>query len=204
MRLGIFEFRLTNQGVAGGAVRRLLGDFPGLSCALLLVSSLSSIHANAQTLTITATGQISASCGLSANGNFTSANLDINGSSSATAAVNCNTKYLLKATSTNGGLKTAISVPSSSFANKLDYQFNISVPLDNSASTVTGSCAASNLIAGASTCALSPAGPGLSSGSGTSTAKTATLGINWTLPSTVHLVAGSYADTITISIAAQP
>lgn len=185
-------------------MRVLLDDLLGSSRAIMLASILFNAGANAQTLTITATGQIPASCGLAAASSFSNANLDANGSSSATATVNCNTKYLLKATSANGGLKTATAAPSASFANKLDYQFNISVPLDNSAGTLTGSCAASNLAAGASACALSPAGTGLSSGSGTSTGKTATLGINWTVPSAVHLVAGSYADTITISIAAQP
>ncbi|WP_313806829.1 hypothetical protein [Sphingobium sp.] len=165
---------------------------------------LFSVETGAQTLTITATGQIPASCGLGSGSGFINANLDANGSLSATATVNCNTKYLLRATSANGGLKTATLAPSASFSSKLDYQFDISVPLDNSSGSVSGGCVASKLTAGGSDCALSPAGAGLSSVNGTSTGKTATLGISWMLPGATHLVAGSYADTITISIAAQP
>lgn len=185
-------------------MRGLIHNLP--RCLVALTFIMAPFHAavGAQTLTITATGQIPASCGLVATSGFSAANLDANGSSSATAAVNCNTKYVLKAVSANGGLKTTTPVSSASFSNKLDYQFTISVPLDNGAGTLSGSCGASNLTAGAGFCALSPAGAGLSSGGRTSTGKTATLGINWTLPVSTHLIAGSYTDIITISIAAQP
>lgn len=177
-----------------------------LRCFAACASILGSlpIDSDAQTLTVTATGQIPASCGLGAGTSFSNANLDASGSLSATATVNCNTRYLLRATSANGGLKSAVAAPSASFSNKLDYQFTILVPLDNNGGTVSGNCVASNLTTSGSACTLSPAGVGLSSANGTSTSKTATLGISWTLPSVSHLVAGSYADTITLSIAAQP
>lgn len=180
-------------------------QFRSLAAALaLLVGLLAEQPARAQSLTITATGSIPVTCGVTVASPFGAANLNSNGSVGATALVNCNSKYLIKATSANGGLKTATAAPSASFANKLDYTFSISVPLDNSSSTVSGSCTASSLIAGASACPLSPAGTGLSSGLGTSVNQTATLAVTWTLPGATRLVAGSYADTITISIAAQP
>lgn len=149
-------------------------------------------------------GQIAAMCGLGSGGSFGNADLNANGSVSAITAVNCNTKYLLRATSANGGLKTTIVAPSPSFVNQLDYQFSISVPLDNGGGTISGSCAASGLIAGSGLCSLSPAGAGLSSGTGTSTGTTASLTVTWTLPGATHLVAGQYTDTITLTIAAQP
>ena len=185
-------------------MRGLFRDLLACVSAFASVLGLFPADGDAQTLTITATGQIPASCGLGTGSGFSNANLDASSSLSATATVNCNTKYLLRATSANGGLTTVVQAPSASFSNKLDYQFAISVPLDNAGGTVSGNCAASNLTAGGSLCALSPAGAGLSSQGGTSTGKTATLGISWTVPSVTHLVAGSYVDTITISIAAQP
>jgi hypothetical protein len=171
----------------------------GIALGVLSASPL-----DAQTLQITAKGQIATTCALAAGSGFGNANLDTSGTISATASVNCNTKYLLRAASANGGLKTTTAAPSASFTNLLDYVFTISVPLDNGAGSISGSCAASNLIPGSGFCNLSPMGAGLSSGSGTSTGKTASLGVSWAPPGASHLVAGSYTDTITITIAVQP
>jgi len=179
-------------------------NFHTTAAAVAFLFATSSGPAFAQTLTVTATGTIPTTCGLTAASGFGAANLNANGTVSASASVTCNAKYIIKATSANGGLKTATAAPSSSFSNKLDYTLSISVPLDNGGGTVSGNCAASNLVAGASTCALSPASTGLSSGTGTSVGQTANLGVNWTLPGATRLIAGSYSDTLTITIAAQP
>lgn len=159
--------------------------------------------AKAQTLTVTATGMIAKSCGLTASGQFGNANLDANGTVTAAAVVNCNLKYVVKATSARGGLKNATAAPSSSFSNLLAYNFSLSVPLDNGGGTISATCTSTALVAGASNCQLSPAGTGLSSGNGTSVNQNAALSIGWTLPTTTRLVAGSYSDVLTITIAAQ-
>ena len=86
----------------------------------------------------------------------------------------------------------------------MKYTLTVSVPLD-SGGPVSANCASSALLAGQSSCALSPSNAtGLSSGSATATNKVATLTAAWTTPSLPYLVAGSYSDTLTISIATVP
>jgi spore coat protein U-like protein len=62
------------------------------------------------------------------------------------------------------------------------------------------------LVAGQSSCALSPANStGLSSGGKASLNKTATLTVAYTVPTLpTRLIAGSYSDTITLTITASP
>ena len=105
----------------------------------------------------------------------------------------------LNAQSANGGVKT--SATASGFSSLLDYSLKVDTALD-SAANVNATCNASTLKSGMSGCTLSPAGAGLSSGGKTATSKTATLTIAWTPPVSPRLVAGSYSDTVTLSIAA--
>jgi spore coat protein U-like protein len=102
----------------------------------------------------------------------------------------------------NGALKSATPV-SGLFSNNLSYGLSVTVPLD-AGGQISATCASATLVSGASSCALSPASvSGLSSGTGTSTSKTAALALQWTLPTATRLIAGSYSDTITITIAVQ-
>lgn len=174
----------------------------GLTAALCVLPICA--PAAAADVSITATATIAAACSLTAGTGFGAANLGSSSSVTATATVNCNTRYRLKAQSANGGFKSATAAPAPSFTNQLAYTLNISVPLDNGGGTVAGSCASANLVAGSASCQMSPANTGLSSGSGTSTGQTASLSVSWTAPTSPRLIAGSYTDTITITIAAQP
>lgn len=163
------------------------------------------ITAHADTLTVNASGTIVGSCVLNTASDFpASANLSVNGSSSATATVDCSTPFKLNATSSNGALSNSVSAVSG-FTNALGYSLTISVPL-NTGGPATATCASSTLVTGQSSCALSPGNTtGLYSGAtGSATNKTATLTAAWTTPSTPILVAGNYADTLTVSIAAVP
>jgi hypothetical protein len=174
-----------------------------VAAGLLLAISGMGSPANAQTLTVTAQGQIPQTCTVAAGPSFGNAGLNASGSLSTTASVDCNIKFLIRVKSANGGLKTSLTPPSAAFSNSLDYQFSIAVPLDNSAGTLSGNCAASGLVTGSSACALSPAGTGLSSGSATAMGQTASLGVSWTIPAPKLLLAGSYADTLTITVTPQ-
>ena len=177
-------------------VRRCL-----IAVAALAASAFGATPAAANTLTITAQGTVPASCGLAASSTFGSANLNASGSVSATAQVNCNTPFRIRAVAAQGVMKNPNSAPAF-FGNSQAYNLTVTVPLD-SGSQVAATCPSSSLIAGSSSCTLSPASAsGLSSGNGTSMGKAATLAVQWTLGGT-PLLAGTYSDTITVTIAAQ-
>lgn len=183
----------------GGAGGRRLGKPLGaaLGAASLLVAPV----ARADSVTIVARGTIASGCSVALASNFPAANLSASGTVSATAIVDCNTGFVIKATSAKGAIKTT-NAASTGFTNVLPYNLSLSVPRDTGG-PVSATCAAATLIAGQAGCALSPAGAGLSSGGVTATAKTATLTASWTLP-TQKLAAGSYSDTITILVSTSP
>jgi len=156
----------------------------------------------ADVLTITAKGTIASSCSVGVQQAFGVANFNAAGSAGAQALVNCNTGFRINVTSANGAAKTA-NVTSNGFTNSLPYSVKLDLPLDDN-STVSATCASSALVSGQSSCALSPAnGTGLSSGGKTAINKIAALTATWTLPAQ-PLVAGSYSDTLTVSIASVP
>lgn len=174
----------------------------GVGTILFFVSATIAAPVWADVVTVTARGTIPSSCGLTLQSAFGAANLNSDGSINASALVNCNTPYRIRASSANGALKSATFAPAQ-FSNSLDYSFSVTVPLD-AGGQVSATCGSATLVSGATGCTLSPASSsGLSSGAGTSTSKTASLALQWTLPTATRLVAGSYADTITITIAVQ-
>ena len=158
--------------------------------------------AHAQTIAIPVSGAIAGACTLTKGGDFANADLSASGSRTATATVNCNTGFIIRATSLNGAMKTG-ATPPANFTNTQPYTLTVSVPLD-SGGPVASSCTAALLKAG-SGCALATGGSGLSSGTATATNKTATLTAAWTTPALpTRLIAGGYTDTISISISAAP
>jgi len=174
----------------------------GAGAVLFFAWAVIAAPASADVVTVTAQGTIPSSCGLTLQSVFGAANLNADGSINASASVNCNTPYRIRASSANGSLKSATPAPAQ-FGNSLSYGLSVTVPLD-AGGQISATCGSAALVSGASSCALSPASAsGLSSGTGTSTSKTAALALQWTLPTAARLVAGSYSDTITITIAAQ-
>ena len=151
-----------------------------------------------------ARGKIDGSCSLAAVSTFPTANFAANSNAVATAAVNCNQPFRIRATSANGAIKSA-AVIAPNFTNTLPYTLKADVPIDGG-TPVSATCASTSLVAGQASCALSPASSsGLSSGAGIATNKTATLTLAWTMPTVpMRLIAGSYSDTITLSIAPSP
>ena len=171
--------------------------------AVLAAAICSASAAHADAVNIPVSGTITGTCSLTKGADFPTANLSANASVQATAIVNCNTAFKIKATSANGALKN-IKLVQANFTNSEPYTLTVTVPLDAGA-PVSSSCLASGLIAGQSTCALAPNGAGLSSGTASATNKTATLSAGWTLPALpTRLLAGTYSDTISISITAAP
>lgn len=162
-------------------------------------------EAQADVLTVNATGTIAGTCQLTLASDFsTTADLSVSGSSAASATVDCTTPFKINATSSNGALNNSVSAVSG-FTNTLGYDLTISVPL-NSGGPAAATCASTLLVTGQSSCALSPGNTtGLYSGAtGSATNKTATLTAAWITPASPKLVAGAYSDTLTVSIAAVP
>jgi len=167
-----------------------------------IVSLETSEPAPAQSLVVVASGTIAPACTIAVGTAFPSANLAANGSVGATANVNCNSKFRLNATSAKGAIATTTAAPAN-FTNTVAYSLTVSVPTDPSG-TATATCPSAQLVAGQAACALSPSNTtGLSSGTVSTFSKIASLTAAWTLPAP-RLVAGSYSDTITLSIATVP
>lgn len=159
-------------------------------------------RASADVLTVTAKGSIAPVCSISVKSPLPAADFTSSGRVSGSALINCNTGFVMTATSVNGAVKNDADV-SRGFVNILGYTLHIVLPLTG-ASSVVASCKSALIIAGNSSCILSPAGSGLSSGGKPAIGTTATMTVIWATPTKPRLVAGAYHDTITISVAAAP
>lgn len=161
-------------------------------------------RANADVLTVAAQGRIDPVCEIGVSTPVPTADFATSGEVRGGALVNCNIGFAIKATSANGALKSVASA-SPGFTNSLNYKLSLIVPLsDAPGSWMKASCGSATLVAGQSACALSPGGPGLQSNGAASINQSAALNFSWKTPAKPRLVAGSYQDTITISIAAAP
>ena len=176
-----------------------------VSCALVTLTAFAAApSAHADVLTVTAQGTIAPTCAISATQNFPASNLNAAGSAIATASVNCNQTFKINATSANGAIKSSAAA-SAPYTNTLPYSLKAEVALDTGADS-TATCASSTLMAGQSSCALSPANStGLTSNGQIATNKTTTLTLSWVPPSSpTFLKPGSYSDSITLTIAVVP
>lgn len=158
--------------------------------------------ASADVLTVMAVGRIDPVCEISVLTPAPTVDFGASGGANAGALVNCNTGFAIRATSANGAVITSATA-SPGFANSLAYTLGLTVPLTGS-SWISATCASPSLLAGKSGCALSPGGPGLQSGGFPSIQRAAKLKFTWNTAGKRPLVAGSYEDTITLSIAATP
>lgn len=176
-----------------------------VACALLSQTAAAwTASARADTVTVTAKGAIAPTCSMSSTKDFGTNDINRAGTASATASVTCNQFFKMNASSTNGAIKSAVAV-SPPFTNTLPYSLKVTVALDDgSIQTVT--CGSSTLVAGQSSCTLSPANTtGLTSNGQIATNKTTTLTMSWTPPAAPTLLKpGSYSDSITLTIAVVP
>ena len=141
---------------------------------------------------------------MSATGQFPSSDINSAGSAVATASVSCNQTFKINATSLKGAIKSGASV-SAPYTNTLSYMLKADVALDDG-TVRTATCGSATLVAGQSSCALSPANStGLTSNGQIATNKTTTLTLSWVPPSPpTYLKPGSYSDSITLTIAPVP
>lgn len=176
------------------------------ACVLsaFLATAGAAVPARADVLTVTASGTIGSSCGLTSASPVGSPNLSASGSVGATVTVNCNTGFRLNALSAQGAIKSATSAPAN-FSNNVPYSLTVSVPLETGG-PASATCASSTLATGQSSCALSPGNTtGLSSSGKASLNKTASLTFAYTVPALpTRLIAGTYSDTVTLTITVAP
>jgi hypothetical protein len=160
--------------------------------------------AGADVLTVTTRGTIQPTCSVAASQQFSTSNLNIAGSTVAKATVTCNQFFKVNATSAKGAIKSD-GVVAAPFTNSVAYSLKADDALDDS-STRSATCSSASLVAGQSSCALSPANStGLTSNGQISTGKATTLTVSWTPPSLPTLLKpGSYSDVINLTIAAVP
>jgi hypothetical protein len=158
--------------------------------------------ARADSLVVEARGTIATSCSLfkSQNGDFAQPNLSANGSISGQATVKCNSGFRITATSANGALTNSKSA--ANFTSSVAYTFGMSVPVDDGATvTSTPSQCSSTAMKSGTSCVLMASGKTATGVAGAG--RPATLTLAYTVPSLpTRLLAGTYSDTITLTIAA--
>ena len=165
------------------------------SVLTMISALLAAPAAHADSVSILATGTIPSGCTVGKTSDFAPANLTASGSVTAGALVDCNMPFLIRSTSANGAIKTA-GAASAGFANSVAYTYALSVGVQGNGGPATAACTSAQMLA--NNCILS-------SGSKTANNKAGTLTVSWTPPALpTKLVAGTYSDTITLSIGPAP
>jgi len=112
----------------------------------------------------------------------------------------CNAPFQYSLTSQNGALVHVMQSGVTGFASQLGYAVDVSLPTDTGAG-IADTCASSEIAAGAVTCSFSDSGADIALN------KTGSLTLSWTAPArgaATPLLAGDYADSLTLTIAMQP
>ena len=160
-------------------------------------------RARADVLTVRTSGTIEPACSITVKDPLPPADITNSGRVQGSALLNCNTGFVMTATSANGALKND-TVASRGFTNRLNYLLHIFLPLTGTATRLISSCNSAFLVAGNSLCSLSPGGSGVSSGGKPAIGTTATITVVWATPTKPRLIAGAYHDTVSISVTAAP
>lgn len=177
--------------MVGGATGRLGRAVAAAAC--LCTAAAASPALAGSSITVNASYQIAPSCGVSVQTPFAAQNFGADGSATAQALVDCNTGFVITATSQKGAIKTATAA-ALGFVNTIPYALTLNVPRD-SGLPVQATCQAAAMT-GQGSCVVN-------SGGVAAIAKTATLTTQWSLNGQ-RPIAGAYSDVITISIAGQP
>lgn len=142
------------------------------------------------------------------SGTLTQADFDVNGFTRDFAIVlNCSSASRVAVTSAKGGLATA-AAGATGFATKAPYDVTLKLVADNAAAS-TATCAASSLVAGGN-CAAFAGTAGTSTGLRLAAASTQANGSYLRVSAAPYasaaapLVAGSYSDTLTITVSVAP
>jgi len=166
-----------------------------LSCAAVATDAPPVIVGQPVSLTLDLTGTVQSRCGFAAAPaqDTTLSAVDTAGQIALPFKLDCNAPFAVKISSVNGALSHvgAVSAPPT-FATSLDYIVALSVNTD--LVPVSGRCAASTLSSQACSFAA-----GLSSGDGVGIGTDGALIVTWTPPAQ-KLVAGSYQDSLTVTV----
>jgi hypothetical protein len=159
-------------------------------------------------LKLSVVGHIRSHCGFAAMppSSVTMNDLLQGGSLELDFRLDCNSGFAVGISSSNGGLKRNTAgedLHVAGFATSLDYDVGLAYQTD--LGTVSGHCPASSLASSSPACAFYGAGAsqGLASRNGVAVDAPGSLTLTWQPPSHARLIAGSYKDTITITVGAQ-
>ncbi|MDX6749173.1 hypothetical protein SH611_05080 [Geminicoccaceae bacterium 1502E] len=184
-------------------LRRLLcvswyAAWPAL--VLLLVAGTGRAAAQgADQVTIELRGEIEKSCALSAaTSQIDLGDLTKTGAGASVAVgVSCNAPFAYELSSANGGLRHQSPGDSPpGFTGLLPYEASLTLPLDDG-SRIDDRCTSTVIGPGGAGCAFSDSGTAIALD------QSATLAIDWSAPA-LPLLAGSYADELTLSVAVLP
>ena len=150
-------------------------------------------------VTVTVTGEIEPSCGLSA----TELDVDLGTVTEETSAdfsltVDCNHPFTYELSSANGGLAHEGGIVFvGNFTELLPYSLAFALPVEDPPGTLGATCASAALEAPSPPC-----GSG-SSGSSIAIGQTASFTVSWSTADHI-LLAGLYADELTFTVSVQP
>ncbi|MDF8335052.1 hypothetical protein [Novosphingobium cyanobacteriorum] len=156
----------------------------------------------ADTIAIPARGTVVPACRIFNSGNFPTLNIGTPGAGSAQATVHCNTPFVVRVQSTRGQLQN-LSPAQQGTTPVLPYNLAVQLPLD-SGSSVSATCSSASLRSGQSSCALSPAGAGLSTGASPAWNRNMAMTITWGASATPLMTSGRYVDRLVVTLGAQP
>jgi len=172
-------------------------------CAIVAIAGVLAAAAPAaaqEEVIVTVTGEIEPSCGLSAgSGTVDLGALDQKTSERFAVGVDCNHPFTYTLSSQNGGLRHEGGIAFvGNFTELLPYEIEIDLPLeDGDTARINQTCDSDAIRAGAVTCGFAD--------SGTSIAieQTALFEVRWSTTDRI-LLAGTFADELTLSVAVRP
>lgn len=194
-------------------LRKETGELSGIFVSILTALALLNSSAHAQTVTLDIQGNLTASCALTGgpNGTVILGDVSVAGSTSIALAVDCNAPFAYAVTSGSLGLGRVGGVGpmapgSQPFTTTVPYSITTSFTTD--VGTFGDTALPANTLTGANAApcvapTYSVACPFAHSGTGAAAAGLpASLTIAWTPPST-PLQAGTYQDTLTLTVRAR-
>ena len=158
------------------------------------------------TLTIDLRGTVRARCGFKTPPPTSVSVVDLTtaGSLSEAFVLDCNTPFRLRISSQNGQLDLQNPPASAPAALGQSDPYQVEVEFSTDLGNVDETCASTALQSKKGGCGFfgEHSGQGVSSGKGVAIGAQGSLGVSWSAPTTT-LVAGQYADTLTITVEAR-
>lgn len=197
IRFNLVEVRLRKAlCMRNGQQLRQIARRAGAAACCTLVAAATALAADQ--VTINLTGTITPACALSGiNPTAALGNVAAAGAVSIPFTIDCNAPFTYALSSANGGLAhQSVTTASGGFAIAVPYAVQ-TVIATNSGAGIDQTCTSASIKTGAVSCAFT------NSGTAVAIQKAGSLGLTWAA-SSLPLVAGTYQDTLTLTVSVQP